>query len=126
MILVSLGYTWPRVIKGLITTEDALLVAWPVRPSEEEHLLRDTDVLLGVFRGEVVAAYDITGWRWETPQERATAAREWRRHYPRVIFAGRPSQSWQHLIGTANPAGSFTQWPVKYLGTTKVQQAGST
>jgi hypothetical protein len=122
MILVSLGYTWPRVIKGLMTTEDALLVAWPVRPSEEEQLVRAADVLLGVFRGEVVAAYDITDWRWETPQERAEAAREWRRHFPRVIFEGRPSKRCQHLIGTANPAGSFTRWPVKYLDTVKVQQ----
>lgn len=61
MILVSLARTWPMVLRGDATAEGATLAAWPVRPAELARLANFADVILGVFRGDVVAAYDVTG-----------------------------------------------------------------
>ena len=122
MILVSLGQTWPRVLREEITADTATLAAWPVRPAERRRLNDFADVLVGVFRGEVVTAYDVTRWRFETDAERAEAARNWPRNFPRVIFEGAPSQVWAQLIGTANPGRPFTQWPVQYLDTTALRR----
>src|SRR5258708_19120174 len=116
------GRTWAMVLREEITAETATLAAWPVRPAELARLADFADVILGVFRGEVVAAYDITSWRLETEAERERAAREWRRHFPRVVFEGTPWQTWAHLIGTSSPGRPWTQWPVQYLDAAALQR----
>ena len=124
MILVSLGKTWPRVLREHATAEWATLRAWPVWPRQYARLADFADVILGVYRGQVVTAYDITGWREETDAEMLKGISQGHpRHCPRVIFEGRPSQGWKHLIGSSNPGQPFTQWPVQYLETSTLRQA---
>lgn len=67
MILVSLARTWPLVLRGDADDGEAgaLLGPWPVRPTELANLDSYADVIAGVFRGQVVAVYDITGRRAE-------------------------------------------------------------
>ncbi len=70
----------------------ALLGSWPVRSAEMANLGRYADVIAGVFRGQMVAVYDITGRRAEKPSEHADAkAHGHGRRFERVIFGGNPS-----------------------------------
>lgn len=101
-----------------MTREEATLRAWPVWPAQIERLVRFGDVLVGVFRGQVVTVFDIKNWRRETPAERAAAAQTWSRSGPeRVIFDGVPSKRWAHLAGRPSPGRRMTGWPVQYVDT---------
>jgi hypothetical protein len=71
--------------------------AWPVRPAEEADLARYADVILGIHRGEVISAYDVTDWRREEDAERAhEKGQGLPRHWPRVVFDGTRSSTWAH------------------------------
>lgn len=123
MILSSLARTWPLVLRGTSTGGEAgaLLGSWPMRPAELAALDRYADIIAGVFRGQVVAVYGITGRRPEKPAERAEAqAHGLGRRFDRVIFEGSPSPAWAHKVGSSNPGKPFTQWPVQYLDTATV------
>jgi hypothetical protein len=54
------------VLRAEIAADTATLAAWPVRLAELARLGDFADVILGVLRGDVVAAYDVTRWRLET------------------------------------------------------------
>ena len=98
--------------------------AWPVRPAEEAALARYADVILGIHRGEVVTAYDITDWRREKDAERQyEASHGLPRSWPRIVFEGTPSATWAYLIGTACPAPPPGQWPIRYVATSTVARA---
>jgi hypothetical protein len=56
----------PMVLRAEIAADTATLAAWPVRLAELARLGDFADVILGVLRGDVVAAYDVTRWRLET------------------------------------------------------------
>ena len=111
MILVSLNKTWPMVLQETHPARREALAklytcyAWPVRPAEEAALARYADVLLGIHRGEVVTAYDITSLRREEDAERTHEVRQGLpRAWPRIVFDATPSKTWAHLIGTPCPA----------------------
>jgi hypothetical protein len=78
---------------------------WPMRPAELAALATYADVLLGIHRGEVVAAYDNLTWR---PEEDAERRHEVRlglpRGWPRYVFDGTKSSTWAHLIGAPRRA----------------------
>jgi hypothetical protein len=104
MILVNISKTWPEVMIGKDTAERATLHDWA--GISDESLDAYGDAILGIYRNHVVTAYDITDWE-RLPDNR-------------VRFAGEVSNTWQHLIGTANPGEPWTQGqarPVKYLDT---------
>jgi hypothetical protein len=111
MILVHLSKTWPLVGKGERSAEDVTLKAWA--GISDEALDAHGDGVLGIYRGEVVTAFDVTGWS--------------RRPDGRVVFEGAPSKRWGCLVGTPNPGAAWVQGsarPVKYLDT--VLLAGGT
>jgi hypothetical protein len=73
-------------------------------------------VVLGIFGGRVVTAYDI-GWRPETSAERHERRAGLGRYYQRVMLGGIESDIWRHLIDGPSPWMPFTQWPVRYIDT---------
>lgn len=108
MILVHLASSWPAVIRGEADTADVTLGNWA--GIADDKLDSYADSVLGIYRNEVVSAFDITGWHRLTEGDDAG----------RIAFTGRPSVRWHHLIGTPNPG---TPWkkgmarPVQYLET---------
>ncbi|WP_226435602.1 DUF6508 domain-containing protein [Rhodococcus yananensis] len=108
MILVNLASSWPAVTDGQADAADITLGNWA---QISDHSL-DTyaDSILGIYKNEVVTAFDITGWQRLTEGPDAG----------RVAFTGRLSQQWKHLIGTPNPGTPWTAGmarPVQYLDT---------
>ena len=108
VILVSMNKTWPMVLQEDNPAKREALAklytfyAWPVRPAEEAALHNYADVILGIHRGEVVTAYDITRWRRETDTERThELSQGLPRRWPRIVFEGTQSSTWAQLIGTA-------------------------
>ena len=95
MIPVSLARTWPLVLRRDANGGDsgALVGSWPVRPDELANLDSYADAIAGVFRGQVVAIYDITGSRAERPSERAEAQ------------AHGPGRRFERVISKAVPMG---------------------
>jgi len=118
VILVNLHLTWPMVMAGTKTPEEATFYAWPLRPEDEDAFRHHSDAVLGILAGRVVTAYDITGWRPETSAERDHERRAGLgRHYPRVVLEGIESATWRYLIDGPSPGMPFTQWPVQYIDT---------
>ena len=104
MILVNLSKSWQEVQAGVRTPEEVTLRAW--HGITDQSLHRYADAVLGIYREEVVTAYDITGWA--------------RTSDGRVAFEGEESAKWAHLIGTNNPGAEWVRGaarPVKYLDT---------
>src|SRR5262245_61730454 len=116
--IVNLHKTWPMVMAGTKTPEEATFHAWPIRPEDEAAFRRHSDVVLGIFPGRVVTAYNVTGYRAETSAERDHERRQGlgRRH-PRVVLEGIESETWRHLIDGPSPGTPFTRWPVQYIDT---------
>ena len=105
MVLVNVRKLWPAVLGGCRTAAEVTLGDWAQMTDEDVE--RYGDVILGIFRNEVVSAFDVTGWK--------------RRPDRRVTFQGVPSKSWAHLIGTPNPGKRWVPGqarPVQYLATT--------
>lgn len=110
MIIVNVNTTWPDVQEGKVTPEYATLRAW--HGIGDKALERYADAILGIYQGEVVSAYDITGW-----QRHGTGRTS------KIEFTGVPSKRWAHLIGTPNPGEAWRrgqQRPVKYKDTTEL------
>ena len=104
MILVNLSRTWPDVMAGKDEAARATLEDWA--GIKDEALDAFGDAVLGIYRNQVVTAYDITCWK--------------RLANGRVRFTGMESKKWTYLIGTANPGEPWTRGqarPVKYLDT---------
>jgi hypothetical protein len=104
MILFNLSQTWPDVMAGADKADRATLEAWAGISDESANIYADAG--LGIYRNQVVTAYDFTGW------ERLPDGR--------IKFTGNESQQWKHLIGTANPGEPWVRGqarPVKYLDT---------
>lgn len=104
MFLVNLPRTWPRVLRGLASAEDVTLGEW-ARVSEGS-LTRYGDSVVGVYKNQVVSAYDITGWHRTTEG--------------RIVFEGQESATLAHLIGQPVPGERWVQGavrPVKTLDT---------
>jgi len=104
VILVNLSKTWPDVMIGKDAADRATLEAWA--GVGDGSLDAYGDAVLGIYRNQVVTAYDVTGW------ERLPDGR--------VKFTGDESQQWKHLIGTVNPGEPWVRGqarPVKYLDT---------
>jgi len=113
MMLVNLHKTWPMVMAGTKTPDEATFYAWPIRPEDEAAFKRHGDVVLGIFLGRVVTAYDITSHRAETSTERDHERRQGLgRHHARVVLEGLESETWRHLVDGPSPGMPFTQWPV--------------
>lgn len=109
MIVVNLAASWPRVTAGELSPADATLKSWKV---DEARLERYADTILGVYRNQVVTAYDITSWSAD-PDEPG-----------RIVFAGEESTRWAQLIGRPNPGAPWVRgqvWPVKYLDTGELE-----
>lgn len=108
MILVHLAYSWPAVARGEADAADVTLGNWA--GIADDKLDSYADAVLGIYKNEVVTAFDITGWN------RLTEGTD----VGRIAFTGTPSLRWWHLIGTPNPG---TPWkkgmarPVQYLDT---------
>ncbi len=111
MILVHLKTSWPNVLAGEDDADRATLKAWA--GINDASLQRYADVVLGIYKDEVVSAYDVTGWERQKGDRNRT----------RVAFEGNHSKRWGHLIGTPNPG---TTWgpgmarPVQYLDTQRL------
>jgi hypothetical protein len=109
MILVNLANSWPRVATGQADAAEITLGNWA--QISDDSLATHADAILGIYRNEIVTAFDITGW------QRITEGVD----KGRVSFEGRPSQQWKHLIGTENPGIPWTTGmarPVQYVDTT--------
>lgn len=105
MILVHLASSWPDVLAGKRAPEDVTLRAWA--QIKDEALDTYADGVLGIYQNSVVTAFDVTDWEREADG--------------RVVFRGRPSVKFGHLIGTPNPGKPWVQGqarPVQYLDTT--------
>lgn len=108
MILVNLASTWPAVANGQADAAAITLGNWA--QISDNSLDTYADSILGIYKNEVVTAFDLTGWQRLTEGPDAG----------RVTFTGRPSQQWKHLIGTPNPGTPWTAGmarPVQYLDT---------
>jgi len=105
MILVNMPQTWPAVKAGTMTADQATLAAWPIKQDIVDEDGRVGDVILGIYKNEVVSAYDITGHDYTSDD--------------RVVFKGTPSTEWDYLIGGRSPLPwvSGQQWPVQHLPT---------
>jgi hypothetical protein len=107
MIVVHVNQTWPLVEAGRMDKANAVLRAWPIA---EDKLTAYGDVLLAVFDNTVKAAYDIEDHTRDEDN--------------RVIFAGKESQAWDHLVGQPNPGKHWGRqgdaWPVRYVDTATV------
>jgi len=104
MILVNLNRSWPQVLAGSRTAADVTLGAWAkVSDAAVEEY---GDAIVGVYKNEVVSAYDVSGYT--------------RGEGDRVTFTGPESTRWRHLVGTPNPGRPWTRGmarPVQYLDT---------
>lgn len=108
MILVNLASSWPAVANGQADPAAVTLGNWA--QISDNSLDTYADAILGIYKHEVVSAFDITGWHRLTEGPDAG----------RIAFTGEPSQQWKHLIGTANPGTPWTAGmarPVQYLDT---------
>lgn len=106
MILVNLSQSWPSVLEGKANAADVTLGAWA--QIKDADLDAHADSILGVYKNEVVTAFDIARWHRDRKNDRVT-------------FVGRPSQTWAHLIGTPNPGKQWVQGmarPIQILPTT--------
>ncbi len=108
MFIVNLSKTWPDVLKGKRTAADVTLKAWA--QIKDADLENHADVILGIYKNEVVTAFDIT--------EKPTRGED---DDKRVTFTGQPSQKWAHLIGMPTPGKPWVPGqgrPVQVLPTT--------
>ena len=107
MIAVHVNKTWPLVAADRMDQDNAVLGAWPIA---EDKLTQYADVLLAIYDNTVVAAYDIEGHRRDEDNK--------------VIFDGKESHAWAHLIGQPNPGKHWGRqgdaWPVRYIDTAVV------
>lgn len=113
MILVQVQ-NWLQVLIGSTSPDEAVLKDWPgVR---ENDLKRYGDVLVGLYRNTVVAAYDI--------DQLATTLTE-----GGARFAGKPSTDWAHLVGQSNPGKPWSPQghpePVQFLDSTLVPRTAA-
>lgn len=109
MILVNVPRTWPEVESGLRTAEEVTLGQWS--RITDEALETYADVIVGVYKHEVVSVFDIESWT-RNPED------------DRITFTGTPSDTWAHLIGGPNPGPRWAQGharPIKYLDTAEVE-----
>ncbi len=94
MILVNLRQTWPKVVAGEADAAEITLGAWA--QLSDKDLETHADAILGIYKNEVVTAFDIEGWSRDEGSGRVT-------------FMGKPSQEWGHLVGTPNPGKPWVQ-----------------
>src|SRR5947209_18379225 len=87
-IAVNLSRSWPKVQAGEEDAQERTLGSWAQITNKD--LEAHADVILGVYRNEVVTAYDIESWTRDETNGRVT-------------FKGKPSEKWAHLIHTPNP-----------------------
>lgn len=117
MLVVNLSKSWPKVLNGVALASDVTLCSWA--SITDDSLDKYADVVLGVYQGVVVSAFDITGW------ERIPDG-EWK---GRVTFFGVESKQWAGLIGQPNPTTPWVQGsarPVKYLLTSEFLNGSAT
>lgn len=108
MILVNLSSSWPAVVAGQADPAAVTLGNWA--QVSDDSLDTYADAILGIYKNEVVTAFDIIGWHRLTEGPDAG----------RVAFTGERSQQWKHLIGTPNPGKPWTAGmarPIQYLDT---------
>ena len=108
VILVHLASSWPAVARGEADAADVTLGNWA--GLADDKLDSYADAVLGIYKNEVVTAFDITGWNRLTEGTNAG----------RIAFTGAPSLRWRHLIGTPNPGTPGRKGmarPVQYLDT---------
>ncbi len=60
MIVVNLSRTWPAVLAGKIDAAAPTLVRWA--QIKDADLETQADVILGIYKNQVVTAFDIEGW----------------------------------------------------------------
>lgn len=109
MILVHLASSWPAVVHGDKDAAEVTLGNWAGIADDKLDTYADT--IIGIYKNEVVTAFDITGWQKQTDGTDAG----------RIAFTGHPSSRWAHLIGTPNPGKPWTKGmarPIQYLDTT--------
>lgn len=107
MILVNLAKTWPSVLDGKADAADVTRRAWA--QIKDADLKAHADAILGIYKNDVVTAFDIEGWTRSEDEDK------------RVTFVVHSSQKWAHLIGTPNPGKPWVQGqarPVQILPTT--------
>lgn len=108
MILVHLASSWPAVVCGEKDAAEVTLGNWAGIADDKLDTYADT--IVGIYKNEVVTAFDIIGWKKLTDGTGAG----------RIAFTGHPSSRWAHLIGTSNPGRPWTKGmarPVQYLDT---------
>jgi len=113
MILVHVARDWPLVLKGEKTAADVTLQAWPGISGRSLDIYGD--VVLGIYKGIVVSAFDIDGFSITNGGSGQA----------RTSFQGKPSVQWAHLIGMPNPGVAWVQGsarPVKYLDTLELSE----
>jgi hypothetical protein len=92
MILVNVVRSWPEVMRGERSAEDATLGEWA--QLTDKNIDDDGDVLLGIFENTIVSAYEIDGHY----RDRVTK---------RVTFKAHETATTRQFIGQPNPG---RQW----------------
>lgn len=91
MIVVNINKSYPEVLAGDLSLEDATRGNW--KKIAEPAIAEYGDVIIGVFRDRVVSAYDIVGHH--------------RLQDDRVQFDVRESEEFASLIGQPSPVGPW-------------------
>ncbi len=108
MILVKLAETWPEVKDDQDARKNATRSAWlGIKP---EDIGKYGDTILGVYKNNVVTAYDIL------PDKHTYLENG------RVVFEVTDSHEWEHLIGEPSPLRwvQGQQRPVQFIPTEDV------
>lgn len=109
MLLVNLRQSWPEVEAGSRTVEDVTLGDWA--QLTDDALETYADVVLGIYKHEVVSAFDIESWIRDPETGR-------------IRFTATESQEWAPLVGGPNPGPRWEQGqatPVKRVDTDTVR-----
>lgn len=89
-VIVSVNQTWPAVLNGTDTPEEASRKEWVIA----EHRVSSIELLIAVFRGHAVGVFRITGHQSESIVSTGKT-----RPMNRVTFDVEPAPEWKHLLG---------------------------
>lgn len=113
MIVVNLSKSYKEVLSGHRDMDDATLGWWA--GVTDEAATRYGDVVVGVFKDQVVSVYDAEGF--ERDEE------------GRVFFDGRESSEFAPMIGKRSPVKPWVRGqarPIQYIDTDVVRDGDAT
>ncbi len=113
MIVVNLRKSYREVLSGHLDMDDATLGWWA--GVTDEAAARYGDVVLGVFKEQVVSAFDTVGYQRDAEG--------------RVFFDGEESSEFGAMIGKPSPVKPWVRGqarPIQYIDTDVVRNGDAT